>query len=321
MHLKGLVKLGVLLSGLLLAGQVLGADETQESIASGLSSLSGTNPNPIGSRGQYGALVSSDEFNGYGRPNDANWNYHVGSGFNKDISAMQGWGNGEWQWYRPENCYQANGNLVLRAEYNATPTEIAGANRYQFSCRITTQGKQSWTYGRIEARLAVPNIIGSWPAFWMLGDASDASYTGDYNVATSYYDSVATNWPSMGEIDIFEHVNGENFTYQNIFWDMRDTVYHWAKDQNANAVNTGAVGNVADFHTYAIEWDASSVRWFVDNVQTQVIDITPANMEEFRRPMHLILNFALGGKLTQGLEPQLLDFPAHMYVDYVRVYQ
>ncbi len=319
----------MMLSGLLLTGQAWGqpadfsSDNTTVSdsgVYSGVTALDAIAPPPAGT-GTFKNLVWSDEFNGYGRPNDANWNYHVGNGFNRDISAFQGWGNGEWQWYRPENCYQQQGNLVLRADYDAVPVPIAGANRHQFSCRITTQGKQSWTYGRIEARLAAPNIIGSWPAFWMLGDASDASYTTNYSAEMAYYDTVAGNWPSMGEIDIFEHVNGENFTYQNMFWDMRDAVYHWADGQNANAVNSAQVGSVADFHVYAIEWDANSIRWFVDDVQTQVIDITPANMEEFRRPFHLIFNLALAGRLTQGLEPQLADFPIYMYVDYVRVYQ
>jgi beta-glucanase (GH16 family) len=137
----------------------------------------------------------------------------------------------------------------------------------------------------------------------------------------SYYDSVATNWSSIGEIDIFEHVNFENFTYQNVFWDMREGVQHWAYGQNANAVNTAQVGNVSEFHTYAVEWDATAIRWFVDDVQTQVIDVTPANMEEFHKPFHLIFNLALAGRLTQGLEPQPADFPIYMYVDYVRVFQ
>lgn len=332
--MKTFIKLGAVLSGLWLAGQVHGQSDlssvnippssgtpSEAEVFSGVTSLAAIEAPPPSPSSVFKNLVWSDEFNGYGQPNPANWNYHVGSGFNKDLAAFQGWGNGEWQWYRPENCYQEKGNLVLRADYHLVPTSIAGADRFQFSCRITTQGKQSWTYGRIEARLAVPNAMGSWPAFWMLGDASDASYTDSYIAEMPQFDTMATNWSSIGEIDIFEHVNFENFTYQNVFWDMREGVYPWADGQNANAVNTASVGNVADFHVYAVEWDAGSIRWFVDEVQTQVIDTTPANMEEFRRPFHLIFNLALAGRLTQGLEPQRVDFPIYMLVDYVRVYQ
>ncbi len=37
------------------------------------------------------------------------------------------------------------------------------------SARIKTQGLQTFTYGRIEARILLPAGRGLWPAFWMLG--------------------------------------------------------------------------------------------------------------------------------------------------------
>src|SRR5260221_2988256 len=58
------------------------------------------------------SLVWSDEFNGSGQPSSTNWNYDVGNGWNGGLPGFQGWGNGEWGRYRPENCYQAGGNLV-----------------------------------------------------------------------------------------------------------------------------------------------------------------------------------------------------------------
>jgi len=57
----------------------------------------------------YG-LVWADEFDGSGQPDSANWNYEVGNGYNPGLHGFQGWGNGEWEWYRPENCYQSGGN-------------------------------------------------------------------------------------------------------------------------------------------------------------------------------------------------------------------
>jgi beta-glucanase (GH16 family) len=64
-----------------------------------------------------------------------------------------------------------------------------GANAYT-SSRMTTQGKHEFTYGRIEARLAVPKGKGLWPAFWMIGS----------NIGS-------VGWPKCGEIDIMEHIN------------------------------------------------------------------------------------------------------------------
>jgi beta-glucanase (GH16 family) len=265
--------------------------------------------------------VWADEFNGTGQPDTTKWNYHVGNGFNRGLNAFQGWGNGEWQWYRPENCYQQGGNLVLKGEYRDVPTVINGANWYQFACRITTQGKRSFQYGRIEARLAAPNANGNWTAFWMLGDSSDGTYTTNYAAPMTYYDSLPTNWASIGETDIFEHVNYKTTTNHHNFWDNRVGVFPWTSGQNGDHGVVATVGDVSQFHTYAIEWTASYIRYFVDGVQKHSIDTTPAHLEEFRKPFHVIFNMALGGQLTEGMAPAKEQFPLYMYVDYIRAYQ
>jgi beta-glucanase (GH16 family) len=265
-------------------------------------------------------LVWSDEFNGTGAPSSANWNYHVGNGYNPGLPGFQGWGNGEWEWYRPENSYQSGGNLVIRADYNTTPTNIAGRDWYQRSGRLTTQGKHSWTYGKIEARIQMPNAIGSWPAFWMMGDSSGGTSTSNYTAPITYYDSMATNWASCGEVDMMEHKNSDTIIYNNIFWDLRTGVFPWTAGQNANYGTTYTVGNVAQFHVYSLEWDATYMKWFTDGVQTHIIDITPATLEEFHKPFYLILNLAVGGAFPAA-DPNAANFPLYMYVDYVRVYQ
>jgi beta-glucanase (GH16 family) len=269
---------------------------------------------------QTWTLVWSDEFNGTGQPSSSNWNYHVGNGWNGGLPGFQGWGNGEWEWYRPENCYQSGGNLVLKAEYFSSPTSIGGRNWYQRSCRITTDTKRSITYGKIEARIQLPNANGSWPAFWMMGDVCDDTSTSNYGAPLSYYDTMATNWASCGEVDIMEHRNSESTIYNNIYWDLRTGVFPWTAGQNANYATNYNAGNVAAFHTYGIEWDQSYIRWFYDGVQTHIIDIRPGTLEEFRKPFHLILNLALAGQFP-GMDPTQSQFPLYMNVDYVRVYE
>jgi beta-glucanase (GH16 family) len=266
--------------------------------------------------------VWSDEFNGTGQPNTANWNYEVGNGYNPGLPGFQGWGNGEWEWYRPENCYQQSGNLVIRADYSTTPYyTVGGRNWYQKSGRITTHGKQSWQYGKIEARIKLPTAVGNWCAFWMMGTSvAGATNTSSYNPPADYYDVMANNWASCGEVDIMEHVNGGNIGINNCFWDNRIGLYPWTAGQNANYGNTNVnYGDVTQFHVYSLEWDATYMKWFLDGVQTHIIDITPAQLEEFRKPFYLIFNMALGGSITGT--PNAADFPLYMYVDYVRVYK
>ena len=102
-------------------------------------------------------LTWSDEFDG---PDidTSNWNFETG-GY---------WHNNEIQFYtdRPENARIENGNLVIEAR------EEVYENRNHTSARMTTQYKQSFLYGRMEARIKLPQGgQGIWPAFWMLGDS------------------------------------------------------------------------------------------------------------------------------------------------------
>jgi beta-glucanase (GH16 family) len=283
----------------------------------------GTPPPPPPTGGW--AVVWEDTFDGSGQPSSANWNYHVGNGLNPGVGAFSGWGNGEWEWYRPENSFRQNGNLVIRADYNTTPTVIAGRQWFQRSGRITTKGKRSWQYGRIEARIAMPTKIGTWPAFWMMGTACNDTVTSNYAAPITAYDTMASNWPSCGEIDIMEHRNAEVVTFQNMFWDSRTGLFPWGNGLTNEQPNQATVGDVTQFHLYTIEWDANQVRWYVDRdtrpTPVHTVDITAANKEEFRKPHHIILNLALGGQFTGYAEPNRADFPLTMSVDYVRVWQ
>ena len=112
-------------------------------------------------------LLWSDEFYG-SEINSSNWTHETGTGPNSD-----GWGNWEWQYYtdRSENSRIENGKLVIEARRENYE------GRGYTSARLTTQGKQSFQYGKIEARIKLPaGGRGIWPAFCMLG----------YNITTAH---------------------------------------------------------------------------------------------------------------------------------------
>jgi beta-glucanase (GH16 family) len=277
-----------------------------------------------GSTGTW-TVVWEDTFDGSGALNTANWNYHVGNGLNPGLNAFSGWGNGEWEWYRPENSFRQNGNLVIRADYNSTATVIAGRSWFQRSGRITTKAKRSWQYGRIEARIAMPNALATWPAFWMMGDSCDDTFTSDPGAPITRFDTMASNWSSCGEIDIMEHRNTETVTFQNLFWDSRTGLFPWADGQNNQQPNQASVGDVTQFHLYTIEWEPTQIRWYIDRdtrpTPVHTVDITASNKEEFSKPFHIILNLALSGQFTGNAQPIQANFPLSMLVDYVRVWQ
>ena len=136
-------------------------------------------------------LVWSDEFNG-SSINTANWTFETGTG-------SGGWGNNELEYYtsRSQNARVENGNLVIQAL-----KESYGGMSYT-SARLKSQGLQSWTYGKVEARILLPSgqTQGIWPAFWMLGT-----------------DIGSVGWPECGEMDIMERINMNTTINGTMHW-------------------------------------------------------------------------------------------------------
>jgi beta-glucanase (GH16 family) len=226
-------------------------------------------------------LVWQDEFtNGI----SADWVFETGNG-------SSGWGNNELQYYRAENATIENNQLVITAK-----RESFGGYNYT-STRMKTQGKKSWKYGKIEARIKMPAFSGIWPAFWMLGD----------NIST-------VGWPACGELDVMEHINAENITYGTP---------HWLDNNNQHASYSGNTAcTVTDYHVYSMEWDANYIRWFLDGAKFHEMYIGGGinGTSEFHNNFFILLNMAVGGNWP-GFNIDLNGFPAKMYIDYVRVYQ
>ncbi|TWV97421.1 family 16 glycosylhydrolase [Chitinophaga pinensis] len=197
--------------------------------------------------------------------------------------------NNEKQFYQTQNVAVNNGNLVITAR-----KETVAGQPYT-SGRINSNGKFSTRYGRIEARIKLPGVQGLWPAFWMLGNSI----------------STGAGWPACGEIDIMEHVNTGNTVLGTIHW--FNTVYSY---YGGNTTTTPT-----DYHVYAVDWDASAIRWYVDGVQFHEANILNNinGTEEFHAPFFILLNIAVGGNLP-GNNINDGALPASMLVDYVRVY-
>jgi len=232
-------------------------------------------------------LVWADEFDGTAL-NSEFWSFETGYGSN-------GWGNNELQFYRTQNTSIQDGHLVITAK-----KEPFGGKEYT-SSRIITKSKKEFRYGRVDIRAALPKGQGIWPALWMLG---------------SNFDTVS--WPACGEIDIMEMIGGggrENTVYGTVHWQNE------GKNAKYEGKTTLSSGTFSDqFAVYSITWDATSIRWFVDNKQYHVIDTTPAELDEFRRNFFFIFNVAVGGNWP-GSPNTTTTFPQHLIVDYVRVFQ
>ncbi|KAI1702465.1 glycosyl hydrolases family 16 domain-containing protein [Ditylenchus destructor] len=174
-------------------------------------------------------LIWQDEFDGTAL-DTSKWNIITGNlGVNE-----------EHQYYQGDNLEVSGGYLVITAR-----KETMEGQNYT-SGRIDGLNKFSTKYGRIEARLKLPMVTGSWPAFWMLGD--------NFPVG---------GWPQCGELDIMEHVNTETTIMGTL---------HWYNNGQADYGTTTTISTPGDWHIYATEWDSQSIKIFVDDTQYFVRD-------------------------------------------------
>jgi beta-glucanase (GH16 family) len=243
-------------------------------------------------------LVWADEFNGPAgsSPNSNNWSFDTGG---------NGWGNNELESYtsRPQNAsLDGQGNLVITAHAEKY-TGADGITRTYTSARLQTLNSFQFQYGLAEARIQVPAGKGLLPAFWMLGNEA-------------YENSEA--WPACGEIDAMEVLGSE----PNVLNGTLHGPWPSAPDGVGGTVDSSAPLS-AGFHVYAVEWSPGRISFLLDGVVYKTI--TPENLPPgaawpFDHPFFLLLNLAVGGNWP-GSPNASTQFPAHMTVDWVRVWQ
>jgi beta-glucanase (GH16 family) len=261
-------------------------------------------------------LVWSDDFDGPAgsRPDSANWLYDIGHCY--PGCPANNWGTGEI-----ENMTDSTANVSLDGSGNLAITPIRDAAGNWTSGRVETRrtdfAPPPGGRMRIEGRLQVPNITGAaaqgyWPAFWTLG----APFRGVY-----------TNWPSIGEIDVMESVNGVNTVYGTL---------HCGTNPGGPCNETVGLGGSracpgatcqAAFHTYAVELDRSGspeqLRWYVDGIQFHTVRSDQVDGTTWRNAIDhgffVILNVAIGGGWP-GAPTAATASGVPMLVDYVSVH-
>jgi beta-glucanase (GH16 family) len=202
----------------------------------------------------------------------------------------------------PDNVSVASGvlRLTVRKETSSLDCPAIAATTSYTAGMVTTYHRFSQQYGRFEARIKVATATtpGLQEAFWLWPDDRYGS-TGP--------------WPESGEIDVAE-------TYSS-YPDLAVPYLHYTADDNAGAVpgvNTAwdchATRGV--FNTYAVEWDAASIRISVNGVPCLT---NTSGDQAFRKRYILALTAGLGSGANSydGSVP----LPATMSVDYVKVWQ
>ena len=219
--------------------------------------------------------------------------------WNHDIGGW-GWGNNESQYYRPDNTSIQEGHLVITAK-----EEAFGGKSYT-SSRIKTEGSRTFTYGRVDIRAALPRGQGIWPALWALGE----------NFAD-------VGWPYSGEIDIMEMIGGqgrEAEVHGTVHWNRGGLGAPYSHTYIGGKTRK-AVGDFADgFNVFSLVRTEDQIEWYVNDELYYSFAINDsADLAPFRKPFFLIFNIAVGGNWP-GYPDASTQFPQHLVVDYVRVF-
>jgi hypothetical protein len=264
--------------------------------------------------------VFLDDFNGSAGTgvSTTNWQYDTGTSY---PGGAANWGTGEVESMTSSTnnvALDGNGNLLI------TPRRDASGNWTSGRIETTRTDFQPPAGGklRVEARLQMPNVTGAaakgyWPAFWTLG----APYRGNYQ-----------NWPSVGELDIMENVQGLNTEWATM---------HCGTNPGGPCNETSGIGGntpcagttcQAGFHTYAMEWDRSTspeeIRFYLDGVNFHTVKANQVDATTWANATNhgyfVILNVAMGGGFPDafGGGPDSGTEPGHpLVVDYVQVLQ
>lgn len=202
--------------------------------------------------------------------------------------------NGELQWYvdtdygptSKVNPFSVD-NGVLTITAARAPDDIKPfINNYEYtSGLLTTYESFSQTYGYFEMRADLPEVGGTWPAFWLL--PADGS------------------WPP--ELDVVE-MRGQD--PNRLFM----TAHSKASGQHTTVSSTANVSDTEGFHTYGVLWTEDEIVWYYDDVAVARAD-TPADMHD---PMYMLVNLAVGG--SAGVPAHGLTTPAEMDIDYISAY-
>jgi beta-glucanase (GH16 family) len=252
-----------------------------------------------------GTLVWSDEFsNSTGanaQPNPLVWTYDTGTDCcgNNELETYCAWGSSA------SSCNPANPNAYVGTDgylHIVAQQPTAGTAVYT-SARLKTEGLFSFQYGRIEARMMLPESQGMWPAFWLLGN----------NIAT-------ISWPACGELDVLEHINGSNPENEGFDW-VQGSVH--GTNLNGGIQYHPAAFSAAAWHTYGMIWTKGQIQYYVDNPANVYATYTSSTMAGTwpfdSGPQFVIMNLAVGGSWP-GSPDATTVFPSTMLVDYVRVY-
>lgn len=131
------------------------------------------------------------------------------------------------------------------------------------SARLTTKGKKTINYGKVEVVAKMPKGSWLWPAIWMMPEQDTYG-----------------PWPASGEIDIAESRGNYGDDYPSGGRDALISALHWGPVPEADAFYKTSGQHLLrrtdyteSFHTYGVEWSENYLFTYIDSRLLQVFFI------------------------------------------------
>jgi beta-glucanase (GH16 family) len=235
-----------------------------------------------------GDVLWEDDFNGSrgSSVSSQNWTYAQGGG---------GWGNDELQTYTQQNAVlDGKSHLVISAVIDPS---APGGERYT-SARLTSTG--SFQYGRLTARIKIPDGTGLLPAFWLLGA-----------------DLPTVGYPASGEIDVVETPFGTSSTTHSVHAPSATNLFQQAQ-KGIDVAHTPALS--ADFHDYWVDRSPGRIVIGVDETTTAIFTpaTTPGMDWVFDKPFQTLFSLAIGGQWP-GSPDTSAPSTSRMVIDWIKL--
>jgi beta-glucanase (GH16 family) len=269
-------------------------------------------------------LVWSDEFNGAANTgvNPDDWLYDIGTGYDCP-GCPANWGTGEVESMSSStaNVYQDGAGHLLIKPIHIGSSATEGWRSGRIETRRTDLQPPAGGAMAVEALIQQPDVSGAaaagyWPAFWMLG----APFRGTY-----------LNWPSVGEIDIMEDINGLSYE----FGALHCGTSPGGPCNEYSGLSSGpnpCPGCQTGFHAYRVELDQGvapqQIRWYLDGVNLFTVCADQVDATTWANATHhgffIILDVAIGGSFPAAFgggptASTVSGIP--MRIDYVRIYE
>ena len=286
---------------ILLAGCLVSAVVTTTLTSAPIARADTVPPPPAG-----WTTVFGDNFAGAAgsAPSASNWFYDIGTGY--------GTGEKEQTTNSTSNVYlDGNGHLVLKAINNGGTWTSGRIESTRDDFQAPPGGKLEMTASIQQPNPA--NGLGYWPAFWALGSPM----------------RTGGGWPTSGEIDMMEDVNGLNEASQTLH-DAANSPGH-----PLIACPGAGSGCQTGYHTYSVIIDrtntsAESLQFLMDGtVESTITEAsvgTTAWQEAIDHGFFIIFDLAMGGNYPDGVSgsttpTSATSSGASMSVAYVAAYE